>query len=44
MSGAIALVILIVVVVASIPSVTDHREKEAQGHDRRGDPEDNETC
>jgi hypothetical protein len=28
---------------ASVPSVTDHREKEAQGHDRGGDQEDDQT-
>ncbi len=37
----IALVILIGI--ARIPSVTDHREKEAQGHEGRGDQEDDQT-
>jgi len=32
-----------VVAVARVPSVPDQREKEAQGHDRRGDEDDDQT-
>jgi len=42
-SGTIAVVILFVVAVARVPSVNDQREKEAQGHDGRGDQEDDQT-
>src|SRR6266851_7776450 len=41
-SGTIALVVIIGIARARIPSVADHREQEAQGHDCRGDQEDDQ--